>query len=147
MFIENVWNDGILLISKRQRKDRNKNYFVLELHGLKRKKFIWWCWGRKMSYGLFHILYFRTCAGQRQICATAKQHPTILINIHILWSLSSRFMIRLQLVQNEHPMNFYIISRKGIRHKNVKLFLREHIVASYFWIWHRINNVSRETIK
>ena len=38
MFIENVWNDGILLISKRRRKDRNKNYFVLELHGLKRKK-------------------------------------------------------------------------------------------------------------
>ena len=37
MFIENVWNDAILLISKRQRKDRNKNYFVLELHGLKRK--------------------------------------------------------------------------------------------------------------
>ena len=59
-------------------------------------------------------------------------HST-LTNIRISWSLNSRFILPLRSAQNEHPMNFYIISRKGRRHKNVKLFLREHIAASNFW--------------
>lgn len=61
-------------------------------------------------------------------------NPTILTNIRISWSLNSRFILPLRSAQNEHSMNFYIISRKGRRHKNVKLFLREHITASDFWI-------------
>ena len=54
---------------------------------------IWWCWGRKMPYGLFRTSYFHISVATSVGAIRVPLAHSTLPNIRISWSWRSTFML------------------------------------------------------